>query len=201
MRALHALDIRAPEIEAVVHGAVAASLRKLEVVLGALLVGHDARGGVEADHIPAGGHADRLRELRAQPVVNRAVQDVVAPVVGGHAQPLDSRRAHDELRHLLLRLRSARGGPVTHCGGSGGMRTSIDGRRTSVVIACTSADTRSARGSDWSNHGRCCPGAAAAAAVKAAAASGSTSIIIVRSEDVLAGRAERFLFRLLDLFL
>ena len=71
------------------------------VVLGAGLGGDRVGHLPQQRRVPGGGQADGLRE-HGRPALHDAVQGLVPPVVGRHAEARDCRRGALHLQHLLL---------------------------------------------------------------------------------------------------
>ena len=94
------VDVRRPEGQAVVDVAVA--LRGQGVVLGPALGRGDVAELFEQGVVEHGGQTDGLGKAGGRAAARHAVQRLVPPVVGGHAQPLDRGRVVAELRRLFL---------------------------------------------------------------------------------------------------
>ena len=95
------VDVGGPDGETLVEAAAAVGLERVEI-LRAELGGDDRRRVLHAVGIPHGRHADRLREHGGDAGAGDAVQPLVPPIVGGHAEAGDRGGGMAGLPGLLL---------------------------------------------------------------------------------------------------
>jgi hypothetical protein len=126
------IDVGRPEREALILAAAAGGDRR--VMLGARLVGNDARDPPHQRAVPGGAQADDLRERRWRDRCDRRRGSLVPPVVGGHAEPRHRIVLVESWLTFSGRVRRATRSSMRSARGSGHHRTAERRSRGRKII-------------------------------------------------------------------